>query len=93
MEDLLIRHCTSYRYQVPVQLAPHRLMLRPRESCGVRLKTFDINILPQAQAIPAAVPSPLKPPLKGVTVGGQYARQRSVNGRKQVFLGTCKAVG
>jgi transglutaminase-like putative cysteine protease len=49
MEDLLIRHRTSYRYQVPVELGPHRLMLRPRESCEVHLKTFDLNIRPQAQ--------------------------------------------
>src|SRR3546814_558996 len=49
MQELLIRHRTSYRYQVPVQLGPHRLMLRPRESCEVRLKTFDLNIRPQAQ--------------------------------------------
>jgi len=49
MQELLIRHRTSYRYQVPVQLGPHRLMLRPRESCEVRLKTFDLTILPQAQ--------------------------------------------
>ncbi len=47
MEELLIRHRTSYRYQVPVQLGPHRLMLRPRESCDVRLKAFDLTILPQ----------------------------------------------
>ena len=49
MEELLIRHRTSYHYQVPVQLGPHRLMLRPRESCEVRLKTFDLTVLPQAQ--------------------------------------------
>ncbi|TYC81563.1 transglutaminase family protein [Novosphingobium sp. BW1] len=49
MQELLIRHRTSYRYQVPVQLGPHRLMLRPRESCEVRLKTFELTILPQAQ--------------------------------------------
>lgn len=49
MKELLIRHHTSYRYHVPVQLGPHRLMLRPRESCEVRLKTFDLTILPQAQ--------------------------------------------
>src|SRR3546814_19479470 len=49
MQELLIRHRTSYRYQVPVQLGPHRLMLRPRESCEVRLKTFDLNIRPHAK--------------------------------------------
>ncbi|MBH0113685.1 transglutaminase family protein [Novosphingobium sp. YJ-S2-02] len=49
MEELLIRHRTSYHYQVPVQFGPHRLMLRPRESCEVRLKTFDLTVLPQAQ--------------------------------------------
>ena len=49
MEELLIQHRTSYHYQVPVELGPHRLMLRPRESCDVRLKTFDLTILPQAE--------------------------------------------
>lgn len=49
MKELLIRHHTSYRYHVPVQLGPHRLMLRPRESCEVRLKIFNLTILPQAQ--------------------------------------------
>jgi transglutaminase-like putative cysteine protease len=49
VKELLLRHRTSYHYRVPVQLGPHRLMLRPRESCEVRLKTFDLTILPQAQ--------------------------------------------
>ena len=64
MEDLLIRHRTSYRYQVPVQLGPHRLMLRPRESCEVRLKTFDINILPASPGNPRGRPVPTEAPVK-----------------------------
>ncbi|WP_407520875.1 transglutaminase N-terminal domain-containing protein [Methylobacterium oryzisoli] len=39
MVDLHIRHRTVYRYQHPVSLGPHRLMLQPRENRDVRLVT------------------------------------------------------
>lgn len=45
---LTIRHRTSYRYNMPVALGPHRLMLRPRESCDVRLVSFALRIEPLA---------------------------------------------
>jgi transglutaminase-like putative cysteine protease len=48
MNHLIIRHRTSYRYHEPVKLGPHRLMLRPRESCDVKLTSFDLIIQPEA---------------------------------------------
>lgn len=46
MTRLVIRHRTSYHYREPVDLGPHKLMLRPRESCDVRLRSFELTILP-----------------------------------------------
>jgi transglutaminase-like putative cysteine protease len=43
-----IWHRTSYRYRGPVALGPHRLQLRPRESQGLRIVSFDITITPLA---------------------------------------------
>jgi hypothetical protein len=37
MSLLTIRHHAHYRYRLPVQLGPYRLVLRPRESREVRL--------------------------------------------------------
>ena len=48
MIPLQIRHTTTYRYRVPVQLRPHRLMLRPRESRDVRLMSIDVTVKPDA---------------------------------------------
>ena len=48
MVELVIRHRTRYSYPVPVQLGPHRLMLRPRESCDIRIREFDLAIRPRA---------------------------------------------
>lgn len=48
MSQLIIRHRTSYRYRQPVNLGPHRLMIRPRESCDVTLSSFELDILPEA---------------------------------------------
>lgn len=48
MTRLTIRHRTSYRYDGPVALGPHRLMLRPRESCDLKLRSFDLSITPDA---------------------------------------------
>lgn len=45
---LTIRHRTSYHYRQPVQLGPHRLMLRPREGHDVKLVSFDLDITPEA---------------------------------------------
>lgn len=43
-----LKHRTSYRYSLPVQLGPHRLMLRPREGYDVALESFDLQITPAA---------------------------------------------
>ena len=40
----LIHHRTTYRYDRPVKLGPHRLMLRPRESRDLRLISSDLRV-------------------------------------------------
>ena len=44
MISLLIHHRTTYRYGRPVNLGPHRLMLRPRESRDLRLISSDLRV-------------------------------------------------
>ncbi len=44
MTALQIRHKTVYRFRQPVSLAPHRLMLRPRESRDLRLMSHSVTI-------------------------------------------------
>lgn len=48
MITLRIHHRTSYRFHRPVPLGPHRLMLRPRESCDLRLISSDVRVTPTA---------------------------------------------
>jgi transglutaminase-like putative cysteine protease len=48
MTSVTITHATRYRYQTAVALGPHRLMLRPRETPDLRLKSFDLAISPVA---------------------------------------------
>ncbi|HEX4411173.1 MAG TPA: transglutaminase family protein [Xanthobacteraceae bacterium] len=43
-----VRHTTVYRYNRPVRLGDHRLMLRPRDSHDVRLIETGLNISPAA---------------------------------------------
>jgi len=43
---LRVRHRTEYRYQTPVSLGPHRLMLRPRENRDVRVLSNQIVVTP-----------------------------------------------
>src|SRR4028119_632573 len=45
---LTIQHRTTYRYREPVQLGPHRLMLRPRESCDLKVLSSTLEITPDA---------------------------------------------
>jgi transglutaminase-like putative cysteine protease len=45
---LSIQHRTVYRYNHPVNLRPHRLMLRPRESRELRLCSMELMIEPLA---------------------------------------------
>lgn len=46
---LRIRHATTYRYAVPVEFGPHRLMLRPRDSFDLRVIDTAITISPQVK--------------------------------------------
>ncbi|PKU23556.1 transglutaminase family protein [Telmatospirillum siberiense] len=48
MVTLRITHKTVYRYHQPVDLGPHRLMLRPRESRDLRLISCQVQITPDA---------------------------------------------
>jgi len=43
---LRIRHRTTYAYRRRVNLGPHRLMLRPRESRDLRLISSEIKVTP-----------------------------------------------
>lgn len=46
MSAIRIRHITTYRFKQPVQLSPHRLMLRPREARELRLMSHLLAITP-----------------------------------------------
>ncbi|TNC62081.1 transglutaminase family protein [Rubellimicrobium roseum] len=48
MPHLTIHHRTTYQYREPVQLGPHRLMLRPRESRDLRIISTTLAISPEA---------------------------------------------
>ena len=48
MIALTIRHKTTYQYNRPVGLGPHRLMLRPRESRELRLVSSVLTVTPKA---------------------------------------------
>ncbi len=47
MVKLLIRHSTTYRYATPIQLGPHRLRLRPRESRELKILSSALSITPE----------------------------------------------
>lgn len=49
MPRIAITHNTTYRYTTAVALAPHRMMLRPRETRDLTLVAFDLDILPAAR--------------------------------------------
>lgn len=46
MTRLRVEHRTIYRYGAPVGLAPHRLMLRPREDRDLRIVSWSLRIVP-----------------------------------------------
>jgi Transglutaminase-like enzymes, putative cysteine proteases len=48
---LRVRHSTLYRYRNPVTLAPHRLMLRPRDSHALRLLKTGLVLSPPASVL------------------------------------------
>ncbi|CAM8625755.1 transglutaminase family protein [Sphingobium cupriresistens] len=47
MPLLTIHHLTSYRYQQPVSLGEHRIMMRPREAFDQRLLSARLDIDPE----------------------------------------------
>jgi transglutaminase-like putative cysteine protease len=46
MIPLRVRHRTTYRYRRAVDLGPHRLMLRPRESRDLQVITLVVGVSP-----------------------------------------------
>lgn len=46
MSRLTIRHETVYRYQRPVAFAPHRLLVRPRDSHAIRVVEAVLTVSP-----------------------------------------------
>ncbi len=46
MRRLIVEHRTRYRYAEPVQFGQHRLMLRPRDSHGLRLHEARLSLSP-----------------------------------------------
>lgn len=48
MKRVEIRHTTRYGFAAPVTLAPHRLLLRPREGHDLRIAASALDIFPAA---------------------------------------------
>jgi len=46
--SLKIHHKTTYRFNKPVALGPHRLMLRPRENRDLRLISSHVTVTPES---------------------------------------------
>lgn len=51
MKVLTVEHTTTYRYVRPVALGPHHLMIRPRDSHGIRLLDTGLRITPKPAAL------------------------------------------
>jgi hypothetical protein len=49
MRRLKILHRTYYNFSGPVRLAPHRLLLRPREGPGLHIESSKLEITPEAK--------------------------------------------
>jgi transglutaminase-like putative cysteine protease len=49
MRRLKILHRTYYNFRAPVQLQPHRLLLRPREGPGLHIESLRLDLTPTAQ--------------------------------------------
>ncbi len=47
MRRIEIRHVTEYRYEEPIRLLNHRLLVRPREGHDLRIESSRLNITPQ----------------------------------------------
>jgi transglutaminase-like putative cysteine protease len=48
MKRIRILHRTEYHYHQPVQLGPHRLMVRPREGHDAHIESAILEVAPQA---------------------------------------------
>ncbi len=48
MTTIAIHHQTTYRYKTPLEFGQHRLLLRPRESRNLLLKSHDLLCSPNA---------------------------------------------
>ena len=48
MTQIQIKHTTVYHYRSPVNLNPHRLILRPRESRELQLISHNLTVSPEA---------------------------------------------
>ena len=49
MKHIRILHHTAYFYRTPVQLGPHRALMRPREGHDVQIVAAKLEIEPKAQ--------------------------------------------
>ena len=49
MTSLTVRHKTTYLYRQPVNLGPHRMMLRPRETRDLSLLSSVVTVSPAAK--------------------------------------------
>jgi YD repeat-containing protein len=49
MARLLIRHETTYAYERPVSFAPHRLLVRPRDSHAIRVVDAVLTVSPPGE--------------------------------------------
>ena len=49
--ELRIRHCTTYRYQSPVDMAQHMLHLTPRETATQRVLAHRLAIAPEPATV------------------------------------------
>jgi len=49
MRRLKILHRTYYNYSAPVQLQPHRLLLRPREGPALHIESLELELTPTAR--------------------------------------------
>jgi hypothetical protein len=50
---LMIQHETRYRYEKPVSFGPQRLMLRPRDSHGLKVEKASLAVSPPAPRTPS----------------------------------------
>lgn len=50
-ERLQVVHLTHYRYQFPITLEPHRLVLRPREGHDLRVERHELVVTPEARRV------------------------------------------